>query len=366
MNTSEKMKPRFISFGAIGQFRNVIRDISHAARCDGFDENGEPIYDNDIRLPKLAAIGSEKIHGTNAAVCYNDHIGLWAQSRKNIITVDNDNAGYAKWVQENKLEWMEIIQNLSFEHGIDLDKNIISIFMEWCGGNIQKNSAVSGLDKRAVIFQHFKISPLIEDNECSDEWVETRVGNEWIYNSENNIFNIMNGFVWRLEIDFENPLLSQNRMLEIVKEAIEPNSPLGELMGKKNNVGEGLVFTLRYKNKLHRFKVKGEKHSKTKVKTLKVVDEAKENAKIEFANYACSASRLEQAWQTVFGLENEKLEPSIKSTGDFLRVVFKDIIKEESDILDQKNLIMKDVQGKIAQIARRWFIAQLDEIAEIV
>jgi hypothetical protein len=355
---------RLISFGSIKQFRNIIRDIQHVAQYNGQDEYGEIIYDKSIKMPKIMVTASEKIHGTNGAVCYSEPDGFWVQSRKGIITPEEDNAGCAFTANNQQNVWMDLITILANEYNIDLDENIISIYFEWCGGNIQKNSACSGLDRRAIIFEHFKVSPLErnenEDEEVPAKWYRTCTKKGWVDSPDNNIFNIMNFKIWEFEIDFECALLSQNEMIKIVEE-IEPNSPAGKIMGKDGNIGEGIVVTFLYKDKVYKFKVKGEKHSVTKVKTLKPVNEEEEKAKIEFANYACSASRLEQAWQNTFGINNEIEEPNVKRTGDFLRAVINDIIKEESDIMAEKKLEPKIVNKLISTVARRWFMKELDK-----
>ena len=370
---------RFINFGKIGQFRNVIRDINMASSFEGVDGEGNPIYNNDKPKPVITVTGTEKIHGTNAAVCYSNPDGFWVQSRKNIITPEKDNAACAFNAYQNKEAWMTIINELAKEYEIDLDKYIISVYFEWCGEGIQKNSAVTGLSKRAMVFQHFKVSPIEPQNDEDIEsarWLETmsdyragRIpkdgGYFWIpsniYKKEDNIYNIMNFPYFSLDIDFNNPLLSQNEMIKLVEEIVEPNSPVGESFGKKGNVGEGIVFTFTYKDVLYRFKVKGEKHSKSKVKTLKPVDNEKEQAKIDFANYACSPTRLEQAWQNTFGINNEKMEPNVKETGTFLRYVFKDVMEEEQDVMSQKGLEPKDVNKMVSKIARIWFMSELDK-----
>lgn len=353
---------RFISFGSIDQFRNVITKIKHQSRYTGIDPDlGTPVYNSDP-LPKLVGTASEKIHGTNAAVCYSKLDGLWIQSRKNIITPEKDNAGCAFYQMQYSREWMSLILDLAKAHDINLDTHIISVYFEWAGGSIQKNSACSGMEKMGFIFQHFKVSPL-EPNKENDgnvensTWHETRYNSLWLSLPAQGIRNVMNFPVKYFEIDFDNPASSQNRMIKYVDE-IEENSKVGQRLGTEGNIGEGIVVTVEYKDSLHKFKVKGEKHSSSKVKTLKPVDEAKENAKREFANYACPAWRLEQMWQETFP---EGVQPTVKKTGDFLRNVHRDVIKEESDILAEQGLEPKEVNGMISQVARTWFNAELDK-----
>jgi len=371
---------RFITFGSIEQFRSVIRSVQQRAMFVRYDEETQtPVLDKSAKMPVVTAIASEKIHGTNASVCYSNVDGFWVQSRKNIIDSENnpnyeggkDNAGCATFAYENKAKWMEVILSLAKAHNINLDESIISVYFEWCGGSVQKNSAVTGLDKRAVIFQHFKVSPLEsqinEENEIPAKWFVTLDDSKkWVDAPDNNIFNIMNYQTWSFEIDFEQPLMSQNKFIDLVTNVIEPNSPLGKSMGKDGNIGEGVVISFIYKNEVYKFKVKGEKHAKGsgKIKTLKPVDTVFEQKKIDFVNnYACKEFRFEQAWQEIFGIENEKMQPTIKLMGDFLRLVIKDVMKEESDIMEENGLNAKNVNSMISRVARGWFSSKLDEEA---
>lgn len=65
-------------------------------------------------FPKIArfsrdVIVTEKIDGTNAQVCVNDRgDDLIAGSRTRWITPDNDNAGFARWVQQNREELLKL------------------------------------------------------------------------------------------------------------------------------------------------------------------------------------------------------------------------------------------------------------------
>jgi len=371
---------RHIGFGSIGQLRQAITTVSQRARYTGKDENDEPIYDKHIKLPTLTFTASEKIHGSNASVCFSNADGFWVQSRENIITLEKDNFGCAAWCEGNKDAWMNLIDIFATEYNVDLDNNIISIFFEWCGGGIQKKSAVSSLDKRAIMFQHFKVSPLVRtetpDPNAPDPnayWLETALNTdktagpngEAIHFADNeaNIFNIMLFPHYEFEIDFEQPKMCQNKMVEQVIE-IETNSPVGKKFGVDGNVGEGVVCTAMFKDKLIRFKIKGEKHSASKVKTLKPVDEAKEQIKIDFVNeFACTASRLEQAWDKTFAVgATDEIKPVVEKTGDFLRNVITDVMKEESDIMEERG-IDKSINGTISKVARGWFMEQLDKEA---
>jgi len=327
---------RFISFGSIEQFRSIVKEMSEL----------------DNSPTTVLGTITEKIHGTNASVCWNAEDGLWVQSRNTIITPEADNAGCAAWVMKNEDAWMGIIRRLLAGGGTNVT---VSIYFEWCGGNIFSNSAVSGLDKRAIIFPHYRIT---DDKTDDSEWV--KLPEFWAeHYPESNIFFghlIHQRLVY---LDFETPATTNNKLLELVDE-YENKSPTAQFFNLPDNIGEGYVVTFWWNDRLYRFKVKGEKHSATKVKTLKPVDEVLENKKREFANYAANADRLEQAWQTVFGIDNELNAPDIKLMGDFLRAVNKDVMKEESDIMEEQELDPKMVNSNISKIARLWFMEQLD------
>ena len=358
---------RFITFGSIGQFRNIVKDISFSAQYRGVDEErNEAIFDTTVLLPTLKAIGTEKIHGTNAGVCFSNSDGFWVQSRKNIITEELDNANCASSAYQNREAWMEIMNALALHYKIDLEREIISLYFEWSGGNIQKKSALSGLDKRAMIFQYFKVSPLepqLNDagEEISARWLETKTDN-YLDHIDSHIFNIMNFPKVELTIDFNRPAEAQNRMIALV-ERLEKNSLVGQAFGVEENVGEGYVFTLAFRGNIHRFKVKGEAHAKGsgRVKVLTPVDEELENRKIEFVNtIACREFRLEQMYNEVFDTLNGG-EGDIKRTGEYLRAVVNDVMKEESDIMEAQELTPKMVNGMISKVARSYMLSRLNE-----
>jgi len=128
---------RLISFGSIEQYRNLVKKVTEMTRFAGLDEEGKAIFNNDP-LPTLTFTATEKVHGTQGAICYSKPDGFWVQSRKNIITPEKDNAGCAAWCYEREAQWMVLVEQLSEFHNIDLNKNIITIYFEFAGENIQK------------------------------------------------------------------------------------------------------------------------------------------------------------------------------------------------------------------------------------
>lgn len=362
------MSKRMISMGSIDAFRTIVKNIQWQAQYTGeMGEDGNLIMNKDAKAPTVTATYSEKSHGSNAAWVYTKD-EQWAQSRKNIITIEKDNAGCAFMMEARKDILNEMCISLANENDIDLDKKGIALFMEICGGNIQKNACFTGTDKMFTIFQHAKVFNLevVLDDEGQEEsnyWIETKVNGSFIDSTDDRIWNMMNLNSGTLEIDFERPDLAQNTMIKMVEDS-EKNSPAGNKLGLENTILEGFVFTFMDKRgNLNRWKIKGNLHSKGtgKVKTLKPVDSVFEQKKIDFVNdFACVSWRLEQAIQEVCDTINGGT-PNIKQTGDVIRWVINDNIKENSDIMIELGIEPKMINSMISKVARPYFLDYLDK-----
>jgi len=107
------------------------------------------------------------------------------------------------------------------------------------------------------------------------------------------------------------------------------------------------------------FKVKGEKHSVTHVKTLVEVDLQKMATVSDFAKAVCTTARLEQGLEH---LKENNIALDRKSTGDYLRWLMNDVIKEELDRMKESNLEPKDIGKEVSTKARAWFFEQVDKV----
>lgn len=340
---------KHISFPSIEQFRNVIANINRQFNFIGLDEAGEPMYDVTLPKPVLSFTGTVKLHGTNAGVCYNAVDGLWVQSRENIITPESDNAGFAFFVESNKKVFLRLMAMIDARTSTsDLTDNTISIYGEWCGGNIQKGVGITNLPKSFFIFG-VKISPFPIEGEEKPRpayWVDsTDLGN-----SEVRIYNIADFPTYTIDIDFNMPQLVQNKLSEITI-AVEEECPVAKTFGF-SGVGEGIVWSCEFKGVVHRFKVKGEKHSASKVKTLAAVDVDKLNSIREFVDYAVTESRFNQAIEKTFP-NNEPVD--VKKMGDLIRWVVNDVIKEEVDTMVVNKVEPKDVNKYVSAKVREMF-----------
>lgn len=316
-------------FTHIGQFRNVISDINR--------------YYDGMEKPILTFEGTIKLYGTNSGVCY-DGTDMWCQSRKRPITIEKDNAGFAFFVESHKGLFEKYMQDLYKEN------YVVSVYGEWCGGSIQKGVALNQLSKRFVIFA---IKYTNKENHEDHIYIKPTVSYP-----EETIYNIWNFKTWKIDIDFKNPAYAQSQIVEWVSE-VEKECPFAKEFGV-SGIGEGIVFS-NFNEKGERqyiFKAKGEKHSASKVKTIAKIDPEKMNNINEFVDYSVTENRLNQAIEQVFTINNEEL--SIKKTGDFLRWIVNDIMREEKDTMISNKLEPKDVNKYISTKARVWFMERLN------
>lgn len=94
-------------------------------------------------FPKIARLNracviSEKIDGTNGQVIVTEDGQVRAGSRSRLITVLDDNFGFAAWVSENRDELRRLGPGRHFG--------------EWWGSGIQRRYGLTGGDKRFSLF----------------------------------------------------------------------------------------------------------------------------------------------------------------------------------------------------------------------
>lgn len=354
-----------ISYPETEQFRQVITHVEKTTRRREEDRN-KP-------LPVLKFIGTVKLHGTNSALAFNKDKGYWCQSRNNIITPEKDNAGFARHMSplaEQFFNEFVLPTSPAIQEQYDLGRTIV-IFGEWCGGKIQKNVAISGLPTMFVIFKvrvRMDKEIVADQAEASNATVDdddeaTRNDSFWLepkYWShlkwhEKSIYNIFEFQTFEVEIDFETPKSIQNKLIEITEE-VERQCPVG-LHFQKTGVGEGVVWTEWEKTfGTLTFKVKGEQHSVSKVKTLAPVDTEKLANLQEFIEYACTENRMLQGLDY---LREQQLTIEMKNIGAFLRWLTNDIIKEEKDTMAKSNIETNDIGRGIQGKAKKWYQDQL-------
>jgi hypothetical protein len=319
-------------FPSIEQFRHAVR----AERDQAAHENRAP--------GKRLYRGTVKLHGTNAGVTLTPKDDLVFQSRNRILTLGDDNQGFVCGITPFESSLRDILTHIRFHHDLSDDAEV-SIFGEWCGQGIQKGVAISSLPKMFVIFAAH----------ANDQWIDPSV---LLRTPGVPIYNICDFQTFHITIDFDLPGIAQNQMVAIT-ESVEHECPVGYAFGV-HGVGEGVVWTPISGDTQSKywFKVKGEKHSSSRVATLAAVDVEVIKRKDDLVQSLVTPARLAQGLHWL--VAEEKLELKIQNIGTFLRWVFNDIAKEEADTIEASGFQVKELGKPVSDVAKRYFMSALD------
>ncbi len=163
--------------------------------------------------------------------------------------------------------------------------------------------------------------------------------------------------VYEIEIDYNAPELSQNKLVEITN-AVEQECPAGKYFGK-SGCGEGVVWFIAddaYDYADFVLKVKGEKHSVSKVKTTASVDVEKLNSINEMVENFVTENRLKQGLDY---LQEQHLDAEPKNLGPYIKWVIGDIAKEEMDVFEASGIEFKEFAKSATTKIRQWFLSNL-------
>ena len=191
-------------------------------------------------------------------------------------------------------------------------------------------------------------------DELLDKWITFSIDKEL---TDRKIYHIDQFPKYYIEINFNCPEESQNRLIELT-EQVENECPVAKTFGQLG-VGEGIVWKpieSRFNSSKFWFKVKGEKHSVSKVKTLAAVDIEVVNNIKEFVEKVITENRLNQGLSY---LTEQSLETDIKNIGTFLKWVVTDVFKEEMDTLTASGLTNKEVGSAMSNAAKKWFMSKI-------
>jgi hypothetical protein len=226
---------------SIEQFRHIIKSVRKTTQFQGYDVDGNPIMDRNVKYPILTVNGTVKCHGTNASVKYDPSLGLVCQSKKHKITPEKDNAGFAQFIHARK-DFFEDLMNNIFMYFCAPDDKEATLFGEFAGKGIQKGVAVSEIEKTFFIF-----GIRIKDNEGISRWItDDQFDGFFSLNDtakiHDRVYNLRRIKTYQVEVDFNNPEFANNIFADIVKE-VEKECPVGKFFNI-SGVGEGVVFNL--------------------------------------------------------------------------------------------------------------------------
>ena len=316
-----------VKFESVGQFRNFIKTMQY------------------LGLRKFNLIGTVKIHGTNSSVGLDlKDNSLFCQSRNRVLSLDDDNYDFVKYVEDNKSEFLKIFNEIKNKINPENYDSII-IYGEWAGKGIQNKVAVSELDR---FFAPFSIRGINKDTiDILDVKLEI--------NESIRFYPIKTFGIYNVVLDLDNTHLAQQEIKNITI-AIENECPVGKYFGI-SGIGEGVVFT--DETRTYSFKSKGEKHSVSKVKTIANINVEKIKKIQDFIDYAVTEDRLNQGIEY---LKEMNKELDISSIGDFLRWLANDILKEEQDVITENGLDndLKSIMKSTSNKGRKWFMDKIN------
>jgi hypothetical protein len=329
-----------MSFPSIEQFRHIVQNVRFKTWHSGQDEFGNPVYDKMRPLPVLKAVGTVKIHGTNAGVLMRDG-ELVSLSRNQELSLEKDNVGFAKFVSSKEEIFLSFFEKLGQD---------AIIYGEWCGKGIMKGCGIHNLSRRFIIFALAKIQD-------SHRWLNIHEFSD-IQSPDDNIFNISEFPIYEIDIDFSRPELAAQELEDLTLK-VENECPVSKKFGF-DGIGEGIVWVIQsdvFKGSSFWFKTKGSKHKIAKTKKLVEVDVEKAETVKEFIEQVVSDERLEQGIQFI---KSQNMALDQTSSGHFIKWVLSDVLKEESDRLEASNLKWKDVTKNISRFTSKFWVSFLN------
>lgn len=325
----------------------------------GFQNVYKEMHDHPAKV--FTWVSKIKVHGTNAAIRFSDG-EIIAQKRSDDISVGDDNAGFAAWVEKNKTFLEELVPDFLRNAPEDF-----TICGEWAGPGIQSGVAVSQIPRKT-----FFVFALILGN--AGDKNQVMIFAESLIRKTLNPINFPEDFIILPEAGLHEVAIKARLDVEqfiaginTIVEKIEEEDPIIKYFFDITGVGEGLVFfpvtrpdgcCYKFEFEKYAFKVKGEKHSVNKAgKPARIKSDIPVDV-YEFIDQHLTEARLEQ------GLENVPLE--MEKTGDFIRWVLADIREEAKlELEEAKHLDWKtQISGPLAVAAKTWFHDKMKEDLE--
>lgn len=322
-----------------------IESLKHAAKRINLtaDHHKQP-------YPTLTFLGSTKLHGTNAGIRRNKsksgEVSFIAQSKKQVQGPGN-HYGFPEFVMALPQEKL----NALFDAAFGPDEPKATLFGEWIGPGVQSKVAITQLpEKQFVLF--------LGATGDGEDAVYVDVRNKELQLPEHRVFNIADVGLYEVEVDFAKWQESLPELERMTLE-IEAKCPWGQKFGIEG-VGEGIVWIPTdpkyFQDTGTWFKTKGDDHKTSKQvahvnpKDRKLMDEVVDRIVTE--------RRLEQGIEHLMEMQ---LEISMRSIGEFLGFVGRDLQREEGPEVEELGLSWKKVWKLGSVKAKKWFVQRIKE-----
>lgn len=301
---------------------------------------------NSIAIPTIKFRGTVKLHGTNAGVRFDSEGNITPQSRERVLSLTSDNYGFAAFALCNASVLNMLGELLGIDNG--------TIYGEWVGSGIQKSVAVSKLPRHFVVFGYENKGHHSSLFDIPETLIET-------FNS-NGIYFINQVPTYEIDVDFNAPEVAAEKITQLTL-AVENSCPWGVFRGVEG-IGEGIVWSPlgEYEHLTDlRFKSKGVKHQGSdgnKVNVIKA-DPVKAASIRQLVDEVLLPSwRLEQG---ISYLRENGFPLLPQSTGEYLKWINKDILKEQEDDILASGFTWKELTPVICQTARNYYLTEINK-----
>lgn len=322
-----------ISFGSVESLHNKVKQA------------------NKRYHPEQRFLVKPKLHGTNASIVIETGL-VYAQSRKNVITPEKDNAGFAKWVDALNIDTADAPIGTTF-----------ILYGEWGGQGIQKDDAVTQIGKKAFfpICVRIIYSDGVELVEHEPDRVQFYA--DELFGMEDNpdvhVIPIMAELYISFSGDVEHLQAVETTVNSMVAQFEEIDPYINSMFGVEAP-GEGVVVypDVEDWDTFHKlsFKAKTKSHSVNKSKKAASFKVEVSPDVVDFADRFATVPRFEQAI-TELGIDID-----MKNMGKFLKWVNEDVIKEGSDEVEESELEWKQCSKMITTKAKEWFTTEAKRI----
>lgn len=328
------------SFHDIESLRHVIEQVK--SHCEYVGREDRPV---------VKFRGTVKLHGTNGGVrLLNTSNEVIAQGRNRELTIQSDNFGFAHFVSGRNYEFDALRRFMG------LATNEVTFYGEWCGQGIQNKVAIASVPtKMFVIFAIFDHTNEVWEDIHAFQFNPSVLE---LLNSK-HIYLITQAKTFEAEVDFNDPTPAAELISQFTLQ-VEDNCPFSSALHDAHGTGEGIVWESYGQPYQLRFKSKGEKHKKGGEKTRVAVDPEKVNAISELVDLILPEWRLEQGFSY---LRENNIPLANTSTGEYLKWIAKDILKEESDRIAANPYPWKEIQGTVMTRSKAYYFEQLNEMA---
>lgn len=284
------------------------------------------------------------VHNSNASVRFTQDGEIIPQSRNRVLSVGDDNFGFAAFVEKNKELFHQLRSSV-----VDA-----TLYGEWCGGNVQPKVALEQLERHFVVFSLFINDIMFPIHGAFRD--QKRNG---LYKIDLQQFNKAGIYfihqipTYKITVDFSRPEDVIDELTDLTI-AVEKECPWGKFRGV-SGIGEGLVFapvdsSLPFEMW---FKCKGLEHKKgAKAPKVEVAPEVMQTQR-ELAEKLLPDWRLEQG---ISVLRERGLDVEPKNIGVYLQWISEDILKEEQDTMAANGTDWKKINPIVLQRARQYIL----------